>query len=70
MTRLVVATVAFAEPGGESAVPVSIVTDWTPVWFMYGAFFATALLAVAVMMLAFERLPLGSLARRETHAIG
>jgi len=70
MTRLVVATVAFAEPGQESAVPASIVTDWTPIWFMYGVFLAMALLAVAVMMLAFERLPLGSLARRETHGIG
>jgi len=70
MTRLVVATVAFTEPGQESAVPASIVTDWTPVWFMYGVFLAMALLAVAAMMLAFERLPLGSLARRETDAIG
>ncbi len=70
MTRLVVATVAFAGPGRESAVPVSIVTDWTPMWFMCGAFFAAALMAVAVMMLAFERLPLSSLARPDTHGIG
>ena len=70
MTRLVVATVAFAGSGRESAVPVSIVTDWTPMWFICGAFFAAALLAVAVMMLAFERLPLSSLARPDTHGIG
>ena len=39
-------------------------------WFMCGAFFAAALMAVAVMMLAFERLPLSSLARPDTHGIG
>ena len=70
MTRLAMVTVAFAERGRDPGVSVPVVTDWMPVMLMYGVFFVTALLAVAIMTLAFERSPLSSISARETHAVG